>query len=219
MPTTARFGARCIGSKAAATIAGHAVLDTFARDGTEADAVIIACFGDPGVFALREPAPLPVVGMAEGPAISLPRSGENSPLSQAGIVGARCWKNWWPPLGPPNWSSVRTVDALGGDIAAKPEAALDSLASACREATHRDGSEVGGPGRSGTCRIGRPSRFCAGVPVPVIDNAVAAVKLAEAAATLSIAKAKSGSSLQSRQRASWPPSRPCPKAASAASAS
>src|SRR5215510_9978502 len=63
--STARFGARYIASRSAYAIAGHAVLDTYAEHRREADAVIIACFGDPGLLALREIAPVPVIGMAE----------------------------------------------------------------------------------------------------------------------------------------------------------
>src|SRR6266567_729094 len=62
---TARFGARYIASRTAYAIAGHAALDAYAEHGRGADAAIIACFGDPGLLALREIAPVPVVGMAE----------------------------------------------------------------------------------------------------------------------------------------------------------
>ncbi len=48
-PATGRFGARYITPpRAAAAIAAHAALDCYAREGREADAVLIACFGDPG---------------------------------------------------------------------------------------------------------------------------------------------------------------------------
>src|SRR5262249_9733144 len=62
---TARFGARYIASRSAYAIAEHAALDAYAEHGRDADAVIIACFGDPGLLALREIAPVPVIGMAE----------------------------------------------------------------------------------------------------------------------------------------------------------
>jgi len=65
VPTTGRFGARYIATRAAAAIAGHAALDVFAREGKGADVVLLACFGDPALFALREISPVPVVGMAE----------------------------------------------------------------------------------------------------------------------------------------------------------
>ena len=62
---------------------------------------------------------------------------------------------------------------------------------ACRQAAQEDGAEVvilGGLGLAGLAE-----RIDAEVPVPVIDNVVASVRVAEAAATLGVAKAKSGS--------------------------
>jgi len=65
---TAPFGARYISSRTAVTIAAHAVLDAFAiatSTGTRFDAVVVACFGDPGIDALKEITSVPVVGFAD----------------------------------------------------------------------------------------------------------------------------------------------------------
>lgn len=65
---TARFGARYISDRASAAIAAHAVLDGYAAVGeaqVSPDAVVIACFGDPGFEALSERLEVPVVGFAE----------------------------------------------------------------------------------------------------------------------------------------------------------
>jgi allantoin racemase len=66
---TAPFGARYISSRTSVTIAAHAVLDAFATatsTGARFDAVVVACFGDPGIDALKEITSLPVVGFADG---------------------------------------------------------------------------------------------------------------------------------------------------------
>ncbi len=66
---TAAFGARYIASRTSVAIAAHAVLDAYAEataDGTRFDAVIVACFGDPGIDALRELVSIPVIGFADG---------------------------------------------------------------------------------------------------------------------------------------------------------
>lgn len=66
---TANFGARYISSRASVSVAGHAVLDAYAgalSQGFRPDAVIIACFGDPGLDALTEIAGVPVFGFADG---------------------------------------------------------------------------------------------------------------------------------------------------------
>ena len=65
---TARFGARYISDRASATIAAHAVLDAYAaaqETGIAPDAVVVACFGDPGLEALTELLSIPVVGFAQ----------------------------------------------------------------------------------------------------------------------------------------------------------
>src|SRR5258708_19604635 len=67
LPVTGRFGAPYIASRAAAAIAGHAALDALAEHVLDCDVVYLACFGDPGLAALKEVAPVPVVGMAEAP--------------------------------------------------------------------------------------------------------------------------------------------------------
>ena len=51
---TGRFGARYISSRAAVAVAAHAALDALAEHGEDADAVCLACFGDPGLAALKE---------------------------------------------------------------------------------------------------------------------------------------------------------------------
>src|SRR5262245_46291077 len=84
VPATGQFGARYIGTRATAAIAAHAALDAFARCQPAPDVVLLACFGDPGLLALRELAPVPVVGMAE----------PNFPSLRVAIAGGRCWKTW-----------------------------------------------------------------------------------------------------------------------------
>src|SRR3712207_2527340 len=54
LPVTGRFGAQYIVARAAAAIAAHAALDAFAEHGRGCDAVFLACFGDPGLYALKE---------------------------------------------------------------------------------------------------------------------------------------------------------------------
>jgi Asp/Glu/hydantoin racemase len=65
---TATFGFSYISTRVAVSVAAHAVLDAAARaiaEGARPDAILIACFGDPGREALAELTGLPVVGFAE----------------------------------------------------------------------------------------------------------------------------------------------------------
>jgi allantoin racemase len=88
-------------------------------------------------------------------------------------------------------ASVRTMAASGAQIAANPEAALDELAASCRLAVHEDGAEaviLGGLGLAGLAEA-----IANNVPVPLVDNVLAAVRAAEAAAGLGARKATLGS--------------------------
>ena len=192
VPSTGRFGARYITTRAAAAIAGHAVLDAFAREEKSADVVLIACFGDPGLFALRELAPVPVVGMAEASCHMASTLGRKFSIVTGGHRWGPMLEEFVAAIGlAANLASVRTMAPSGDEVAANPDAALDSLAATCVEAAEEDGAEaviLGGLGLAGLAE-----RIAARVPVPIIDNVVAAVRVAEAAATLGAAKATAGS--------------------------
>jgi allantoin racemase len=99
-PATARFGARYIASRAAAAIAAHAVLDALAERVGAANpvgygAVLLACFGDPGLEAAKELSPIPVVGMAEASLAAAFRAVEGRPVAllTGARPGCRCWRN------------------------------------------------------------------------------------------------------------------------------
>lgn len=189
---TGRFGARYLTTRAAAAIAAHAVLDTFAREGQGADAVVIACFGDPGLFALRELSPVPVVGMAEASCHLASTLGRKFSIVTGGHAWGPMLEEFVAAIGlSANLASVRTVAQTGADIAAMPDDALAALEATCLQAVEEDGAEaviLGGLGLAGLAE-----RIAGDIPVPVIDNVVAAVRVAEAAATLGIAKARAGS--------------------------
>lgn len=155
---TGRFGARYIASRAAAAIAGHAALDALAEHVGDCDAVYLACFGDPGLFALREISPVPVVGMAEA------ACREAAARGRFGIVtgGAA----WGPMLAEfvgslglgDRLAAIRTIAPSGGEIAEDPDRALDALAQACRDCAD-DGVDaviLGGAGLAGLARRIQP---------------------------------------------------------------
>jgi len=192
LPATGRFGARYITTRAAAAIAAHAALDCYAREGKDADAVLIACFGDPGLFALRELASVPVIGMAEASCHMASTLGRKFSIVTGGQAWGPMLEEFVAAIGlSANLASVRTVTATGADIAADPDKALASLTQTCLAAVSEDGAEaiiLGGLGLAGIA-----ARIAADVPVPLIDNVVAAVRMAEAAASLGTAKARAGS--------------------------
>lgn len=134
---TAGFGARYISSEAAAAVAAHAamqaVADHIAAHGRP-DAVLLGCFGDPGLLALRELIGVPVTGLAE----AAMRAG--AALGPYAIVtGGAAWAPMLRRLG---WSldlldplsAIVTVERSGAELAADPVAAHTLLLGACREA-------------------------------------------------------------------------------------
>ena len=177
---TGRFGARYIASRAASAIAGHAALDAWAEHGAGADAVLIGCFGDPGLDALRELAPVPVLGLADASATAALRHGRRFGV----VTGGAAWKpmleEFFASRGhAAALAGVRTVAPTGGEIARDPEGALAVLAEACRASAEQDGAEaviLGGAGLAGLA-----ARVASRVKVPVLCSVEEGVRAAIAA--------------------------------------
>jgi allantoin racemase len=181
VPVTARFGAAYIASRAALAIAGHAALDAFAEHGAGCDAVLIACFGDPGLLALREVSPVPVVGMLEASCHEARRTAGRYAI----VTGGALWKPMLEEivaglgLGD-GLAGIRTVERTGGEIAGDPEGSLAALAAACRECAGKDGAEAVILG--GAALAGLAARLQPHVPVPVLCSVEAGIRASLAAA-------------------------------------
>lgn len=149
MGVTAPFGADYIASESSYVVAAHAVQDAWQAhvciQGRPC-AVLVACFGDPGVWALRETAGVPVMGMAEA------AMREAQALGPFGIVtGGAAWGPMLERLartlklsGPGKLRWVRTVDASGGKLARDPETGLRGLALACAQLRQDDEAYLAG---------------------------------------------------------------------------
>lgn len=194
---TGRFGAQYISTRAAAAIAGHAALDLLASE-IGADnpkayrAVALACFGDPGLLALKEVSPVPVIGMAEA---SLGLAAQLG--GRIGIVtgGAR----WVPMLrefaGLIGYGSrvaaIRATPLTGAQIAADPAAAAATLADLAQACVDEDGADVVIFGGAGLVGMAEALRGRIGVPLLCSLDCLVAATLA--AARLGAAKATHGS--------------------------
>jgi allantoin racemase len=195
IPVTASFGAHYISSEAAYAVAGHAALDALAAafdsQQTDAqarpDAVLLACFGDPGLFALREMSPVPVVGMAEASMRAAAAHGRYSI-----VTGGVLWKVMLARLAhalelDAQLASIRPISLTGDQIASDPDAALKFLAEEANRCAREDGAQAVILG--GAALAGLAARIQDQVNVPVIDSvyasAVAALSAAQAAATAS----------------------------------
>jgi Asp/Glu/hydantoin racemase len=181
VPVTARFGPAYISSRAGLAIAGHGALDAFAEHGAGCDAVFIACFGDPGLLALREIAPVPVVGMLEASC----REAQGLGTRYAIVTGGALWKPMLEEIVASlrledGLAAIRTIPRTGGEIAKDPDAALPDLAAACRACAEEDRAEaviLGGAAMAGLAARLQPS-----CPVPILCSVEAGVRGVLAAA-------------------------------------
>lgn len=198
---TARFGAPYIADEASYAVAAHATLDAWQRDramhqadqplpanphagtapatsitatadATRTGAVLIGCFGDPGLHALRECCTGPVTGLAEAALAQAARLGDC-----AIVTGG---DRWGPMLhricaGLPHGNRVKgivTVALTGGQLREDPTTAESVLLAACRQAIGQY------PGVAsliigGAALGGWAARLQNRVPLPLIDSVLA----------------------------------------------
>lgn len=174
---TARFGAPYIACEATYAVAAHAVLDAWAvaigPGQPRFDSVLLGCFGDPGLLALRQFSQLPVTGLAEASFVAAAQRGRF-----AIVTGGVRWKPMLERLAHSlgfghDLAGVCTVEATGAELAADPLGAQVLLARACGEAVRRFGVKsiiLGGAGLAGMAAQIQPV-----VAVPVIDSVLAGV--------------------------------------------
>ena len=175
------FGPRYIASRIGYAIAGHAAVDALANDKGARDAVVLACFGDPGLAALKEVSKVPVVGMAEASILQACAIGRRFSI----VTGGERWKPMLEEFVATQGmssrlASVRTVEPTGADIARNPKAAMALLAKGCTACAREDGADVvilGGAGLAGLAAKLRPA-----VDIPLLDGVACAISMAEALA-------------------------------------
>ena len=179
VPATARFGANYISNEAAYAIAGHSALDGVAEYGQGCDAVLLACFGDPGLFALREVSDAPVVGLAEASMRAAAREAGRFSIVTGGERWGPILERLAQALGYADaLAGIRTIALTGAQAAADPDAAVGVLADECRAARDQAGGGaviLGGAGFAGlAARVTPLAGF------PIIDSVLAGAREAEA---------------------------------------
>jgi Asp/Glu/hydantoin racemase len=177
---TARFGAAYIASEASYVVAAHAALaacsahcDAHGRP----DAIIVGCFGDPGVFALREALALPVFGLAEAAMREAATHGRF-----AIVTGGAAWGPMLMRLAralelADRLATVEIVAATGAELAADPERAVALLGDVCARAAEGVDAVVLG----GAALAGMAEAISSRLAVPLIDSVDAAARAALAA--------------------------------------
>jgi Asp/Glu/hydantoin racemase len=171
---TARFGAPYIACEASHAVAAHACLDVWtSHRGTSEhplQGVLIGCFGDPGLFALRESSGCPVTGLAEA---SFIQAAAHGPF--AIVTGGERWKPMLERLATSlgygaQLRHIETVAPTGAALQADPKMASECLSQACQNAAQSGVSSIilGGAGLAGYARL-----LQAHCDLPLIDSAQA----------------------------------------------
>ena len=181
---TGRFGAQYITSEASFAIASHAAIDAWAEDAARSpapcDAVLLACFGDPGLHALRELSPVPVVGLAEASLQAAAECAARFSIVTGGPRWAPMLERLAQTLGfGPSLASVRTIGISGGQAAADPERTVAAIVQACKDALAEDGARaviLGGAGFAGFAAKVAP--YVASAGVTVVDSVLAGARAA-----------------------------------------
>lgn len=172
------YGPRSIESHFEDYIAAAATVEEVAKYRDSYDAFVIACYGDPGLFACREITDKPVIGIAEASmhmacfvahsfsVVSvIPRV---KPLLHDLVrnigLHSKC-------------ASVRCTNLTVLEIEADPERAVIELIAESKLAIAEDGAEAICLGCAGMGPLDK--RIQEAVGVPVIDGTVAAIKMAE----------------------------------------
>lgn len=153
-------------AKRQTALAIHAALDCFARSGARADCVLLACFGDPGLDALREVAAVPVIGLIEAAVAEGARHGARYSIVTGGALWRDMLREALQARGlEAGLASILTVAPTGAEIAADPEGALALLAQACARAIGEDGAQTVILGGAGLVGLARRLEELTGVPV------------------------------------------------------
>lgn len=172
---TGRFGAPYIGCEVSYAIAEHAVLDAWAQEPAAAPphAVLVGCFGDPGLLALRD-AGVAATGLASAAAAEAARHGDF-----AIVTGGHRWEPMVRRLmdGLGYGTSLRgilTLEAGGLQLAQDPASSTVQLAQACRDAARRFGAKavvLGGAALAGMAEAIQPQ-----LDFPLVDSVDAGMR-------------------------------------------
>jgi Asp/Glu/hydantoin racemase len=176
---TASFGANYIADEASYVIASYSVLDSWSQslesDRIDFDHILIGCFGDPGLHALKECSRIPVTGLAHASFLK---------ASQYGSFGVVTGGQKWGPMierlaGALGFGNslkvVSTLDETGLFFMENPQAGEELLIQACNKAIDEHRLEcviIGGAALTGFAQ-----RIQSRVKAPLIDCVQAAIEV------------------------------------------
>jgi Asp/Glu/hydantoin racemase len=175
---TAPFGVEYIETRLESLIAAPAVAQLIAEEANDVDAVVVAAFGDPGMPALKELVPVPVVGITE------------AALATAALLGHRFSivaiseriTAWYRDCVEHNGyasrlASIRSLSGALRSIGGVQQDFRTELLRLAHEVVDQDGADV--VILAGAPLAGLARDIGADIPVPVVDGIAAGVGQAE----------------------------------------
>lgn len=152
------------------------------------DAVVISCFGDPGLDAIREQCGIPVIGPGSAAFHLAAQFGSRFSLlttagGTAGPVTARLRALGLADL----FASVRDVGCTVMDLAQRKQGSFEKVAAAAHRCVAEDGAEILVMGcMSMAFMPDAHVQLRDAVGVPIVNPVIAAVKTAETAVALGL---------------------------------
>ncbi len=179
VPVTAPFGVAYIETPSEAAIGAYAAMTLFAEHGADCDAVVIAAFGDPGLPAVREIAPVPVVGISEAAFIAAVELGARLSI----VAISERIAVWYRDCAEANGvagrlAGIRTLTAPLRDIGSIQEDNEAALLALCSQIVEEDSADVIILAGAPLAGLGR--RIADRLTVPLVDGVASGVRLAEA---------------------------------------
>lgn len=198
---TAGFGVAYIETRAEALIGGYAAMQIAAELYQQHDAIVVAAFGDPGLEALREIMPIPVVGMTEAALMSACQQGGRFSVIAISQRIQAWYRECIASYGlEGRLASIRALDEPLQHIGRVQENQGERLIELGRRAVEEDGADV--LILAGAPLAGLARSVADRISVPVLDGVTCAVIQAQAMVDMAAKTPTAGSYTQ-------PPTKPC----------
>jgi Asp/Glu/hydantoin racemase len=189
---TATTGPPYISCRSEAIVGAMSVLEILADREGEYDAAVVAAFGDPGLLGARELFDVPIVGMSEAAMLTACTLGKRFAI----VTFARAMDEWYAECVAMHGmqercAGIASLDEAFSDINAVAEEKGDAIASLAGASATRLKADV--IILAGAPLAGIASQIQNRVPVPLVDQAMAAQGMAELLVRLRPRKATEGS--------------------------
>lgn len=189
---TAPLGVAYIETRFEALIGAYAAANLAAENASKYDALVIAAFGDPGLWGIREAVDIPVIGLTEAALMSACMLGNRFSI----IAISHRITAWYRECVQANGlagrlASIRCLQQPLRDIGTVQTDHESRLRELCMQAIDADGADVlilAGAPLAGLARTIRND-----IPVPLVEGVSSAVRHAETLIALAPGMAERGS--------------------------